>query len=96
MPKLKPYTLFPTQQEEARILAGIHADPDAYSLSDLEWEKIKSEIRRGCPGVHPVKERITLRLSRDVLAQFRSAGDDWQTRIDTALRQYLTEHPAGD
>jgi uncharacterized protein (DUF4415 family) len=28
-----------------------------------------------------------------VIEHFKSAGDGWQTRIDAALRQYITEHP---
>jgi uncharacterized protein (DUF4415 family) len=39
------------------------------------------------------KERITIRLSRDVVTQFRSTGAGWQTRMDAALRQFIEEHP---
>ena len=34
----------------------------------------------------PTKERITIRLSRDVVERFRATGDGWQTRVDTALQ----------
>jgi len=37
----------------------------------------------------PTKERITIRLSHDVVEQFRATGDGWQTRIDTALQEWL-------
>ena len=47
---------------------------------------------RGRPrAVHP-KERINIRLSHEVVEYFKSAGDGWQTRIDAALRQFITEH----
>ena len=36
------------------------------------------------------KERITIRLSHDVVEQFRATGDGWQTRIDTALQEWLS------
>jgi uncharacterized protein (DUF4415 family) len=36
---------------------------------------------------------INIRLSPDVLAYFKAAGDGWQTRIDRALRQFIAEHP---
>jgi len=36
MPKLKPDTIFPTDEEDAAILAGIAADPDAREL-DEAW-----------------------------------------------------------
>lgn len=39
------------------------------------------------------KERITIRLSPDVLASFRATGDGWQTRMDAALRDWLKQHP---
>ncbi len=42
--------------------------------------------------VAPTKERISIRLSRDVLGRFRETGPGWQTRIDTALREWLTAH----
>ncbi len=34
MPKLKPRTIIPTDEEDAAINAGIKADPDTYELSD--------------------------------------------------------------
>ena len=45
------------------------------------------------PQKSPTKERITIRLSRDVVTQFRATGVGWQTRMDAALRQYIAEHP---
>ncbi|MGN2392664.1 BrnA antitoxin family protein [Pelomicrobium sp. G1] len=45
------------------------------------------------PQKAPTKERITIRLSRDVVERFRATGEGWQTRIDAALRDYLKTHP---
>ena len=42
------------------------------------------------PQRTPTKERITIRLSHDVVEQFRATGDGWQTRIDTALQEWLS------
>ncbi len=42
----------------------------------------------------PTKERITIRLSRDVVERFRESGGGWQTRMDTALRDWLKNHSA--
>lgn len=39
----------------------------------------------------PVKERISIRLSRDVAEYFRATGDGWQTRIDEAVREYVAK-----
>jgi uncharacterized protein (DUF4415 family) len=50
---------------------------------------------RGRPRAEHPKERINIRLSHEVVEYFKSAGDGWQTRIDSALRQFITEHPLG-
>lgn len=47
----------------------------------------------GRPKAEVTKERITIRLSPDVLASFRATGDGWQTRVDAALRDWLKQHP---
>ncbi len=40
----------------------------------------------------PVKERITIRLSPEVVEKFRATGDGWQTRMDAALKDWLKKH----
>ena len=40
----------------------------------------------------PTKERITIRLSQDVVTSFRATGDGWQTRVDAALQDWLRTH----
>ncbi|MDO9009348.1 MAG: BrnA antitoxin family protein [Thiobacillus sp.] len=40
----------------------------------------------------PLKERITIRLSPEVVAPFRATGDGWQTRLDAALKDWLKTH----
>ena len=47
---------------------------------------------RGRPKAAVTKERITIRLSPDVVRTFRATGDGWQTRVDTALRDWLKTH----
>ncbi|CDQ09406.1 conserved protein of unknown function [Acidithiobacillus ferrivorans] len=44
------------------------------------------------PQKTPTKERITIRLSREVVEQFRESGEGWQTRVDSALREWLKSH----
>jgi uncharacterized protein (DUF4415 family) len=44
------------------------------------------------PQKAPTKERITIRLSREVVERFRESGEGWQTRVDAALREWLKEH----
>ena len=93
MPKLKPGTIIPTMEEDTAITAAAMADDDAAPLTDKEWEAVKPLVRIGRPKAEVTKERITIRLSRDVVTRFRATGEGWQTRMDAALRQYLKEHP---
>ena len=41
------------------------------------------------PRKAPTKERITIRLSREVVGRFRESGDGRQTLVDAALREWL-------
>lgn len=51
---------------------------------------------RGRPVAETTKERITIRLSPEVVEQFRATGAGWQTRIDAALSDWLKEHSPQD
>ena len=44
------------------------------------------------PQKAPVKERITIRLSPEVVQPFRATGEGWQTRVDAALKDWLKSH----
>jgi uncharacterized protein (DUF4415 family) len=44
------------------------------------------------PQRTPTKERITIRLSPEVVEQFRATGEGWQTRVDAALQEWLKSH----
>lgn len=44
------------------------------------------------PQTAPTKERITIRLSPDVVQRFRATGDGWQTKVDAALQDWLKTH----
>jgi len=80
----------PTDEEDAAINAGIAADPDTYELTAEEFARLKP---LGRPPLEITKERITIRLSREVVESFRSTGAGWQTRIDAALKDWLEHHP---
>ena len=53
---------------------------------------LKKKLGVRGPQKTPTKERITIRLSREVVKQFRESGDGWQTRVDAALREWLKKH----
>lgn len=46
----------------------------------------------GRPKAEVTKERITIRLSPEVVGAFRASGSGWQTRMDAALRDWLKDH----
>jgi uncharacterized protein (DUF4415 family) len=48
----------------------------------------KSRGQRG-PQKAPVKERVGLRLNRDVVEHFRRTGPGWQSRINDVLEDYV-------
>jgi len=62
------------------------------------FSELPPEVQRKLRGVRgaqkaPTKERITIRLSRDVVDRFRASGAGWQARVDSALREWLRRHP---
>ncbi len=50
---------------------------------------------RGRPKAGVTKERITIRLSPEVVRTFRESGQGWQTRMDAALKEWLKTKEVG-
>ncbi|HWU65617.1 MAG TPA: BrnA antitoxin family protein [Methylophilus sp.] len=71
----------PDADEEARINAGIEADPDTFEVSDRQFKKM-----RGRP-VGSNKTLVHIRLDNDVVEKFKATGSGWQTRINEALKK---------
>lgn len=61
------------------------------SLPESLQAKLRG-VQRGRPKAAVTKERITIRLSPDVVQTFRATGDGWQTRVDAALKDWLKSH----
>ena len=86
-----------SNREEARIQAGIAADPDNPEWTVQDFRRAKpfakafpalAESRGGRgPQKRPTKVAISLRLSRDVVERFKAGGPGWQTRMDKALKK---------
>ena len=80
--------------EEARIQAGIAADPDNPEITEAEWAARKPfaevfpEWAANLEAKAP-KKLISLRLDQDVIDGFRATGPGWQSRINAALRDKL-------
>jgi len=100
-PKRRFRTL--TDEEEARIQAGIDNDPDNPELTDEELARMRpareimppeffeaiEEMRRarGRPKVEAPKVPVTLRLDPDVLEKFKASGKNWRTKMAEELRK---------
>lgn len=80
----------PTPEEDALITAAVLADPDNPPLTDDELQQFRRT--RGRPPGSGKKEQVTLRLDADILAEFKAAGNGWQTRINDALRDWIKQH----
>ena len=83
--------------EEARIKAGIAADPGNPEWTAQDFRRAKpfaaafpalAESRRGRgPQKEPTKVAVSLRLTRAVVERFKAGGPGWQTRMDQALKK---------
>ena len=56
-------------------------------------ESLQAKLR-GRPKADVTKERITIRLSADVVERFRRSGRGWQTRMNDSLKEWLESHSA--
>ena len=59
---------------------------------DQAFPDLAATIRRRGTQKAPTKVSTTIRLSRDVLDHFRSAGNGWQSRVDRALKEWIAGH----
>lgn len=59
--------------------------------AELAAEMLKS--KGGRPKSESPKVFTGIRLDAEVLAAFRATGKGWQTRINDALKAWLSEHP---
>ncbi|MCK5684805.1 BrnA antitoxin family protein [bacterium] len=79
--------LMNTDEEDAKINAGIKADPDTYEVEDF------SKLRKiGRPVSDNKKDRVNIRLSKKITQHFKATGKGWQTRINEVLLEYVDSH----
>lgn len=96
MQKIREYRVEITDEEEARIQAGIAQDPDNPELTAEELASLRPASEVLPPALYAALIRssedgraaadATVRLDPDVLAHFRATGPDWQARVNAALR----------
>lgn len=51
-----------------------------------------AKLKAHVPQKTPTKERITIRISSEVVQRFRETGEGWQARVDAALKEWLKSH----
>ena len=106
MPKLKPGTIWPTDEEEREINRQAREDGTLltdeelaefkpFEASDLPESFKKAVRRRGRPRKADPKVPVHIRFSSEVVAYFRATGRGWQTRMDEALKEWIAEHGKG-
>lgn len=100
MPKLKPGTIFPTDEEDEKIRNAATSDPDTMLLENADMKLMSLEkvikSRRGRPMADNPKTRITIRHSPEVVEAFKATGYGWQTRMDKVLKDWLKHHNPSD
>jgi uncharacterized protein (DUF4415 family) len=67
--------------------------------SEVLPQELISVLPKRKPGqrgkqIAPKKELVTIRLNSGVVDYFRSKGPGWQTRMNSALNEWLKEHQA--
>jgi uncharacterized protein (DUF4415 family) len=90
MKNKKPLTNKEGEVRELETEDFKHFRPASEVLTATLQTKLTTH-KRG-PQKTPTKERITIRLSPEVVEQFRATGEGWQSRVDTALRDWLKNH----
>jgi uncharacterized protein (DUF4415 family) len=86
-----------SNSEEARIQAGIAADPENPEWTAADFKRAKpfaralptlAASRRGRgPQKQPTKVAVSLRLTREVVERIKADRPGWQSRMDAALKK---------
>ena len=94
MPPLNPRDITPTDEEDAKILAAIEADPDTWILSDEEWEQVRP-IAEVHPDIVAAYKNGAMRISRETLANMRGPKEEVTLSLDEGLLLYFTQTGEG-
>jgi uncharacterized protein (DUF4415 family) len=89
MKRGNPEPLTPELQSELDTLAAMPDNEiDTAEMPPIvDW----SHAVRGA-FYRPIKRPLSLRLDADVIAWFQQQGQGYQTRINSALREYIARH----
>ena len=80
-----------TAREEARWSTGVLVSGGGYQAVRQALAAKRKPGQRG-PQVAPTKQLVSVRYSPEVLAFFKASGAGWQSRMDDALKQWVSSH----
>lgn len=89
---VKRKVIMPGAEEDARINAGIAADPDTFELSDAAFKRLEPMRGPGRPAGSGRKVQMTVRFDAEIIATFKNTGAGWQTKMNDALKDWLKTH----
>lgn len=80
--------VWPTDEEDAAIIAAALSDPDAQPLTEEELAQFRPWRTRllAPPGSPTVS--LTMEFDAATIAAFQRQGDDWQQGINAVLREW--------
>lgn len=71
------------------------AKPASEVLPGLVGKASAAELlkpKRGRPPLASPKEHVNIRLDADIVQAFKRKGPGWQTRLNSALREWMRSH----
>lgn len=80
-----------TKRQSKELQRLVRQPEEAIDISEISELTDWSGAERG-RFYRPVKQQVTLRIDADLLAWFKSRAGKYQTRINAALREYVTKH----
>lgn len=107
MPTAKTRTTTSPRSSAAEIAAAKAAAPGrAARKTKVDWSAavatpgsgvsatIAALRRTRGPNKKPIKEQVAIRLDQEVVGALRASGPGWQTRVNAALKEWLSTQPA--
>ena len=80
-----------TAREEAKWSTGVMVNGGGYEAVRKALAAKRKPGQRG-PQLSPTKQLVSVRYSPEVLAFFKASGAGWQSRMDDALKQWVSGH----
>ncbi|MEO7402941.1 MAG: BrnA antitoxin family protein [Burkholderiales bacterium] len=103
MPTVKKPKTTSRRFSAAKVAAAkARATGSASDKPEVDWSKgvvtlgggvaatVHALRRTRGPSKRPTKEQVAIRLDQEVVGAFRSGGPGWQTRINAALKEWLS------